>query len=518
MYNKSKTKGKKRMTNKSQSNKANRSDDYRMPRSEGDINDSSMYYTDENLKNQITNFAFTQFQGIPVSLGKNQQGADYSFENANIMRIALNPSAGFVDPTHAMEAGINMAGLKNYFTLSNNNAKNTNYAPQDVTTLILALGQLIAMVSFGKRAFGLSRVYNVRNRAYPLHVLDAAGIDGSDFIDNLADYRIEFNILINTINKIPFFGDLKYFEKCSNIYSNVYVDQPGSPLAQAYVFVPYSTWEFAENYSEQGTGLNTLSMCEMRNTITFRTYLTKLNGMVNNLLTSTTLNYIYSDVLRVLDKEGRTRLTFTTVPEDYSILPIYSEEIELWINNAAICSAPLSNAAHHDQGYTNLNDVAPMVNENSILYRPQFKMQSNIQNDMIVNFKMENPDIEARIAATRFASRFDSVLDSGWFYSRKCALSDHYVVYLSMYIGLDNETPLSLEDSSMPLSEYQNQAKHIGMLSRFDYAPFLYVVDEQSTSNGLITMIGDTQYYTDLDISYMARLYDAEFISEFELK
>lgn len=203
-----------------------------------EVNNPNWYFTDRQLAEMATTFSFNQFLGQDFAISENGKSIE-SVTTAAI--LAINPSIGYIHKNYPMSDGINMAGMKLYTTLSANNAKTTQYAPQDVTALILAVGSLLSYVSYVRRVFGLAFTVNQRNRFYPTQLMNALGADAEDMVKNLADYRLQFNTLLNTINQIPIPLNIAYLDKWSTIYDNVYLDSD-SPMAQTIALRPYSVW------------------------------------------------------------------------------------------------------------------------------------------------------------------------------------------------------------------------------------------------------------------------------------
>lgn len=477
----------------------------------GDINDPNFYFTDETLKNQIATISFNQFTGVPFTMAKsNIAHKDITKSASSVMRILLNPSAGYTTGIGVQNSS-NLAALSLYTKLSANNAKTSIYAPQDLTTLIYAVGQLIAISSHVARAFGVARLFNYRNRAYPSTIINASGINYDDLIENFADYRNRYNLLMVTASQIPIPANIPYFKKCSELYANLYLDMEGSAMAQTYLFTPASTWTMDET-AAGGTKLVQNDILSTNTEVkTMNTILGVLQSMIEELLNSSTLNAIYSDVLRVADKEGMPLLTFATIPDDYVVVPTYNSEIRKWINNMTIVGRPLTtpvDAANH----TNGNEVLPDPDNNGIKYKPQFAIGMDAQIHPIINFDTPNATVDDIIEATRLTAAYTVYLDpdTNASYTDVIALPDHYVVSCVVYEGLNPSASLNSFGLQFTLSSdptvLLNAITTIAEFSNFDWGPTIYLVDG---SYSLYDVIQDFNYYTLLDPDYVRRLQDA---------
>ena len=474
----------------------------------GDVNDPNYYFVDENLKNQLATFSFNQFTGVPFKMGALTNGQPINKTNATVMSILLNPSAGYTEGG-GVQNSINLAALSLYTKLSANNAKTSNYAPQDLTTLIFGVGQVIALAGHCARAFGLARLFNYRNRAYPKTIINATGVDYVDLIENFADYRNRYNMLMVTASQIPIPANIPYFSKCREIFSHAYLDMDGSAMAQTYVFAPYSSWILNEA-AEGGTALDVYQIYDKdtNKPKTMNTLLGTLHAQIQELLNSSSLNAIYSDILRVADKEGMPMYSFTTIPDDYTVMPVYNSEIRKWINNLTVMGVPLDTPI--DEFHTPSNRVVPDPNTNGIKYQPQFALSMWATIDPILNFDSSNATVDDIIEATRLTSAYTMVEFNSKVYTDKCALPDYYVTRVNLYegairTGAITNVGLRFHDST-DQSVVMDAMSAITTYSNFDWSPTLYLVDKDY---GLYDIIQDLNYFTTVDYEYLSRLHQA---------
>nr|UVJ88926.1 putative capsid protein [Picobirnavirus sp.] len=470
-------------------------------------NDPNWYFTNSIMAEQISSFSFNQFLGVPFTLGNNVP-SEVKF--GTIATVWLNPSAGWTTINAPNVAGINMNGTKTFSQLSARNSKTTSYAPQDVTCLILALGSVIEYVEWLRRAFGLAFTYNVRNRAYVKQVIECMGINFNDFISNLADYRNKLNTVINMINQVPFPSNITYFDKCRSLYQDVYLDSMVS-MAQSYIANPWSLWTIDEQYDENGTGLTTTSIFSAVGGTTMGAHIDQLYSMIQALLTSTTLNYIYSDVLAYADKKSVTMLRLDMIASDYSVMPKYSENALLQLKNATVVGEPLPTNVQYADGLhvTGSNDVKSNAELNCIMYTPQFKYGNPVMGiDSILNFKSDTPDVTSRIEASRYTVRAEATLVEGQYFTSAITLPDHYVVKM-MFFTTESTAPFTLNSSGQTL-----ETATYALLSRFGDMPYIY----RFNSGTFHSVYGDVDYFTTIDMQYLQAINDMCFMGMFELR
>lgn len=479
------------------------------------VNDPKWYYKDEKLMEQVSNFSFTNYIGHPITLGNDE--ARYSVPAHMI--FTLNPSAGWTY-NDAPNTGINLAGLRNYINLTANNAKTTNYAPQDVTILILALGEILSYFSQLKKELGLAFTINMRNRLFPEAVLNGL-VNAEDLLSKRADYVVKYNTLVTSFNKIPVPGTIKYFDKCSTLYDKIYLDQENNPLCQTFQLVPGTTWKLNEEGTSQGSVLETISTC-IGPTHTFKEQCDVLQSMINALLTSSTMNYIYSDILRVSDKEGLSLWSMPILDMNYGLVPEYSYTAILQMRNATPMGLPISTQDQLKEGYTLSNNVYADVEHNTITYRPFFKHNTAaLSLDAVIRFEHENPSTGDIVDATRYMVRGTSNYwsDVKAYENGSITLPDHYVVFVQAWTDVidADHRKLFLQEPGMKGNEFYPQNADVA--SKFTCCPTIYTFAEspKGTYSSLVGIIGDLEWYTTLDEQYFSMANDLIDLSLYEL-
>jgi hypothetical protein len=492
------------------------------------------YFVDKTLAEQTAQFSFQDFIGAGTLLNN-------GVVLPSIMTISLNPSA---DNSLAGYAGISTATLmarKLYNTLANTSGRTQNYAPQDVFTLLLALGEIISYASYLKRALGVAYTYNIRNRDFPSKIIDVMGINSSDLFANLNRYRVELNTLLTQVNKIPFPANIAWFDKCNALYEGIFQDNM-SPMSQIYIMIPATTWILDESSYEEGTVLRTIPVTvnSFNNysslTRNMSSHISTLRSMIQALLTSTTLNYIYGDILNYTSKFNVKLLYMNMIEDNYTVMPQYDQEVLLHIHNMMLLGSPTVDIADRKPAtpilstYTPYNDVFPDVNNNSIVYNPIFRSTLSAQELTdrqiglmdIVDFPFGVPDLIGKIEATRFQIRNDIGVGEG---DKSLAfindtdiagivatvLPDHYPVRIKMYApGGDNN--VFEFDNTWSLTASSRFAHFI---TKFDNAPLIYI---NNTETGMNHVIGDVNYYTNLPSDILSRMCNITYQSLFELR
>lgn len=188
-------------------------------------NHPEWYIYDKTMFEGVIQMPTLEFKGKEVPW---KVSSIIDMANSNVIKAPvasvyyMNPSAG---PGHAefnstdlYNNPINVAARKMYAELSASNAKTSQYAPQDIATLILALGQVIAMVTNAKRLYKIANYFNFYNRVIPKVLVEACNVtyEGSlGLKSNMSDFRAKLNQIIARVNTIKFPGNLNYLRNAA---------------------------------------------------------------------------------------------------------------------------------------------------------------------------------------------------------------------------------------------------------------------------------------------------------------
>ena len=487
-------------------------------------NDPNWYFLDARVADQAGSFSFSNFNGVPADAqyaafeGATGEQAWANIESTisvpSIMTFKMSPSAG---NTESIQQGINLAGLKTYTQLSSMNAKTTAYAPQDVTILLLTLGEVISMLEHIRRAFGVAFTYNQRNRSLPHQLLRSMGFDADDFLENIAQHRLQFNSWITALNKLPMLDNIAYFYKCADMYQKVYLDSE-SAMAQVVLSRPYSTWILNEAYNDQGSGLGTKVLPDVG---TWAQWADIVNTQIESLFTSSTFNYIFSDILNLSTKAGAKLMFMDYLDEGYSVIPEYNRNYSLQMHNVVVTGTTYV----PNENYSKDNDVSCSVDKNLIVYKPLFNIpDKKYIKDPIVDFDVPQPNLVDRIEATRYIPTFTGVDIDGSTPAMTAELPDHYCnkFTISVFMGTRGWNDYDVTSSFVDYGFSQTSPTWFNatylLKSQFDWAPLVYMLGGTNINTKGMTIIGDVNYFTTLDDAWFARINDLTFQALFSLR
>lgn len=497
-------------------------------------NDPSWYIPNPEVMEQATRVSFDDFIGVPVELDPSGIAglSKSTIKPGAIMQVFMNPSPGYIGYSDPKTAAINQQGFRTYARLSSINAKNTNYLPNDVTTMILAMGELISMFSLAQRAYGLLWSYNIRNRTMPTLLLDAAGVKASELRAKAAPYLIRLNTLIVEANKIPFPSNIDYFKKCAQIYSSVYRDS-NSDMSELYVPLPATTWDLNEDELTSGTYLGTHDLfgVGVYEPMDPDTLLDIIEDKINKMLTSATYNYVYSDIINLATKDASvTLLQLQPIDFGYTVVPVSDAEWLLKIKNATILGNPLLTADQlHATSHTNENDVIPDVDTLSLIYAPQFvSMEPSLCLDKLISFQNDSPSMEERLVATRYYNvgpleRADELavapITPYAYYTKSLgvAMGEHYITGICIYTDDIECADLIIGHSGIIGTA---DISHVSILTRFSQHPLVYEFDMETPSmmQSIEGLLGDLDFFTNMDWQTIQKVNKLALFAMFDVK
>lgn len=432
----------------------------------------------------------------------------------------MNPSAG---PGHAefnstdlYNNPINVAARKMYAELSASNAKTSQYAPQDIATLILALGQVIAMVTNAKRLYKIANYFNFYNRVIPKVLVEACNVsyDGTlGLKSNMSDFRAKLNQIIARVNTIKFPGNLNYFKKCGYIYDNVFVDRLDE-MPTFQMMVPYSTWTLDEAGSTAGSVLKTTVINSTTSEGAIQ-YLNRIETMIEAILTSSTFNFIFADVINLANRGvlSNPSVTLDLVSIDETISPQYDQRFNWQVRNLTMVGVP--NGTGPTESETPLNDVYPDADQSAIFYSPSFGKQSDSNtalNRYALNNPVRLPDVSishedfvsllayynAATAMSFEGSKYGGIIPS---------ITDYYCVKQSVYTGTGN-IAINIQGHGLTTTD-QYSALTI------ENAPTYFA---GTASNGTALVLSDLGAYTQLDVNALENLRFQTFLGLFKFE
>lgn len=470
---------------------------------EGRDNNPNWYFLDAKVAEQVSQCSFRSIAGYPMfatlpkgtSDGSGVGTTNTDMNLTSICAIWLNPSPGVQRTYSSLESqqsAINLAGFRLFQKISAfTGRKIETYGPQDISTLILYYGEIISLVEWARRVFGIFYTSSERNRAYPRAVLQAMRVNPDDFAANYPSYRTRFNAIVTRLNAVVIPKNVNYFDKCASLYEKIYLDSESS-MAQTIFYCPNTTWNLDETGYEGGTRLVTSTFMDnaagtgASTPVAFGTgFLSKIESMVDALLNSATFNYIFMDLLNLAAKQSMEFWKFDYLLDGYTVMPEYNRNFLLQFHNMTFLGTPSAPAltTTGDGAVTPNNDVYPNPDDNAVFYNPGWIIYNNLPtaaptNDVIIDSDVAAPGTEDRIEMMRFTAMSGKTIAlniSGSNYTIDAVLPDHYAVGMLIQTASNGRFKIN--------KSYNNDDwRAAALLSQIDWAPFQYILETDTGS------------------------------------
>jgi len=524
------------------------------------LNDPNWYFQSAELAEQASQLSFQNVLG---------SGNISGYEIPTIMRVDLNMCPGntydisntnsgdFTTPldstpaqwsliSDTSRAGINVMTSKLYTLMSTFTGRTSTYAPQDVGIMLLVIAAISEFSEMIRRCFGLVLTYNYWNRTLALGLLRSMGLDVNDFIANISVYRMRFNVLMSRINQIPLLENIGFIKKCRDIYQYVYQDDPTN-MSQLFYYMPKYAYVLDEAGDEEGSILRATAYRFDNVATKMSVWLDILENMIDGALNSSTLNFIYADILNMSNKLKVSTWQFDYLAENYVVTPVYNQNALLQFHNLTIVGEPYNHTGEagkypylgtageqfdEDIKWTSGSSIYCDVETNSIVYNPVFMQGKNrwaLRNGAIVDMPTDKPSMEDKIEALRFsaagsgvAMSYDAIEEAAGdtnYFQCFVKLPDHYAVEAQVFRNVDQNgwerTPYTFAGSVS-----YNTGSYPVMLTQFEHAPLFCNTGVESGSNRVTmnTLIGQLQFYTTVSADYIQRLLNITYVGLFDFR
>lgn len=316
----------------------------------GSPNDPKWYVSSGQLASDVASFSFNNPLGVPVEMNMLEEAY---VEFPGIMSILTAPSVGITAGNNDKVAPVNMAAQNIYSYVRHQNSGHANYDPSDYMIYLMAMDSLYSFISWLTRIYGVTRTYSMMNRYVGNGFLEAMGImtdAGTTQTANqtvqhfLSDLRAYINFLITKASTFAVPNTMSYYLRHYWMYSGIYKDEDVSK-AQFYMYNPAYLYKFALDSDGKGalqpvwicaTYSSTLGAIRPKNK--FNDNRMSLNGLINlgdqilgALLYQEDIGIMSGDTLKAFGESGLYHMSL--IPEDYSVTPMFSEEVLLQIHN-----------------------------------------------------------------------------------------------------------------------------------------------------------------------------------------
>lgn len=379
-------------------------------------NDVSWYTSNPELLKAGASFAYGYPLGSPAYLNNENYVDAGKLIVSGISAIDVIPHLGVsVDAS----SPLNQAVRKIYSFIRHANSGARNYDPADLGMYIGAMDQIYTMFWYGVRAYGTAQIYNPQNRYVPFALLEAQRFNAADVMKNLAKLRYGLNRIATIVNNLTVPDTMTLFKRHRWLFSGIYADGT-SPKAQVYMLRPAGYFKFG---LETGTYAGKLSYTSLYNSelFTVDSYLDLLDSMVKPILTNYDEDFglIAGDIMKAYDVSQLYKLP--AVPENYVVVPSYSEEVLSQIQNATLIGNYINNFnytqevdIHSPNAGAILNnptvDVSMIVDTDNVDTNLEGLTNLKLKNfvsgcqNRLISLSLDNPTPEDTMVATRLTA------------------------------------------------------------------------------------------------------------------
>jgi hypothetical protein len=325
-------------------------------------NDASWYMADTQLVNDVASISFNTALGNPItlpgSLGITFNVADASVNLPGIMSIYTTPTIGVSTDANSP---VNIAMRRLYAYVRHANSGHSNYDPADLMIYLLAMDSVYTYWAYMVRAYGVAQVFSRTNKYVGDCLLTAMGVD-PNIRENLADFRAYINTFAAKAQQWCVPRVMTYFLRHNWMYSNVYKDEDNDK-AQMFMYVPAALYKYNATLTEGKAG--GLEMRPIATEVTSNgiinaktlpnNYVDMVamgNDLLNALAGQEDIGIISGDILKAYGAENLWKID--TIPVDYQVIPVFSEEVLEQYHNTAFAGAQIANASGDLISYTGL--------------------------------------------------------------------------------------------------------------------------------------------------------------------
>lgn len=483
-------------------------------------NDYLWYGMNEQLIQQFDSWSFDDVIGIPPHLEAHPVDASTYQDYLNvgaILQIELFPTIGYQggpQAPYAYRSAVGDASQRIYTILSASNGKTTKYLPEDPALVILMLGNITSMSACYWRLVGIRNLFSPRNRLVPNKLIEAMGFNSSDFLKKISNSMERYNNIVARLNGISMFADIPYFSKCNEIFRHIFFDK-NSAMGQYYITKPAGWFRYTDGAIDPNTGYfvgNKLEYTEWSGLLEIDDFLDIMERQVNDMLQSSLFNYVYSDVIREIRRNGGQVYQFNAINENYLLLPEFSEVFMTQVHNMTWGLVSSLN------GYTISDNVDTLDLKDNLDYslNPE-NISKFFAGDQIIDFPYtDNPDYKLVAEALAYKTLCDKLITTGSAAGTvmRVAMPDHAVYKMHIInvwgsSGLTDKLEIKYIASEADILNYV-----LWGIENFDIRPNIKVVDTRQTPS-LAYFTGELNYFTSITEDKVERIFRQAFIKLF---
>lgn len=376
-------------------------------------NDPAWYIREGQLAKDVASLSFNTAIGGRAQINPNSANGNFGtldLIQPGIMALHTVPLPGI---SRSAVSPINIAAKNLYSFVRHANSGHSNYDSPDLLLYVLAMDSIFNWIYHLQRVYGVAQVYSQKNRYIGDALMSAMGFQPNDVRNNLANFRAAINMLIVKASVFAIPNTMTLFKRHAWMYSSIFSDSPVEK-AQFYMYLP----SVLHTYEETTGGPGMLKAKEMlvhelagsmtnNVLITTSAGITMANDMLGKLQASEDINIMSGDILKAYGKENC--FTMGLIPENFVVLPMYSEEILDQIHNTVFAGAfPRATSLTPTEAIVTTYDINtfnitqdPSIGAGNLICCPSFIEAAHLSYDRIIDMTENEPTPERVLVATR---------------------------------------------------------------------------------------------------------------------
>lgn len=489
-------------------------------------NDPNWYYYSEQSLKDVGRFSFNNALGVGLEVSNSPTAY---LNIPGIMNIYTTPSIGY---SNQNTSAANLAAKNIYSFVRHANSGHANYDSPDLFMYLMAIDSCYSMYSWMCRIYGLAKVYIQQNRYYGARILQSMGLDSDDFAANLASFRTFINQYAIKLSAFYVPANMSLYKRHIWMYGNAFADED-DPKAGIYMYQPAYLLQYDE---VNGQLIPYPITCAHNTTSGIGVVLPGINkvaaienaanALLNAIIASEDMNIMSGDILKAYGQENCWK--FAAIPDDYMVIPIFSEEVLLQIHNTDFAGNFPVYAAGDSTSSTDAFKIYQNTSPGfgTIMFTPVFKNMCHLgYGHVFDSWKREVTPEDVLVGSRNKLFANTSVMKVGtnyYAYALINACGSEICLFATIWTLDDtgNYTQSVHYSNTNVFANLDVAVKYLTEESRFNQAPLNIKWAFVGLTDGVKTvrpdyMAGDLSNYTVMDYSDIIKLHDTALLSEF---
>lgn len=455
------------------------------------------WWNNSPLYPDATRVPFNRIAGAPVNYGTTLTNGTtiLTVTSAAMPGIAVLDVLPTIGDSTGVNSPVNRAFTSLYGDIYSKTTGAMQFQQMDLAMFMTSMSSIASLIAHCKRVLGVSQFYHGQNYYYPEALLTALGVDPDEVIGHQDQLRSQLNNVILSFNGLKVPDILPLYIRQYSLFHSIYADED-SVASQLYLFKPAYYYIYDDTASKcTCTKITNFSMASL---------LALIESLLNAWRTSSDLGIISGSIQRAFSDKNFMTLDYALMTD--VVLPVVDRNIMWQINNADIVT-PLVSTFNITQSPT----------ENKIICQGMYDIE--IDNDAVQFAFLSMPlkllrsfdgssDDEFVMEATRLMQRPQPLAWEEPLMRNGTEVVTALTLFTTELDGSGKvtlvtqktESSLLVLISSAAATVRQANAKFIASLSKFKYAPPIYVaVGSSATEFKLSPVSGDVYRYTTID-------------------